>query len=44
MVTFGQSIRGGFFDVVSDCVEKITGKAPRSLRSVFEQYRGAWPA
>ena len=44
MVTFGQSIRGGFFDVVSDCVEKITGRAPRTLRSVFEQYRSAWPA
>jgi NAD(P)H dehydrogenase (quinone) len=44
MVTFGTSIREGYFDEVTDCVERITGKAPRSLRSVFEQYQGAWPA
>jgi len=43
MVTFGQSIREGYFDRVTDCVERITGRPPRSLRSVFEQYRGAWP-
>lgn len=43
MVTFGQSIREGFMDVVSDDVERITGRAPRSLRSVCEQYKGAWP-
>jgi NAD(P)H dehydrogenase (quinone) len=43
MVTFGQSIREGFFDEVTDCVERITGKTPRSLRSVFEQYQDAWP-
>lgn len=43
MVTFGQAIREGYFDVESDAVERITGKKPRTLRSVFEQYRGAWP-
>ena len=43
MDTFGQSIREGFFDEVTDCVERITGMAPRRLRSVFEQYRCAWP-
>ena len=43
MVTFGMSIREGFFDEVSPHVERITGKPPRSLRSVFEQYKGAWP-
>ena len=43
MVTFGQSIREGYFDLVTTCVEDITGRAPRSLRSVFEQYQGAWP-
>lgn len=43
MVTFGQAIREGYFDVESDAVERITGKKPRSLRNVFEQYRGAWP-
>lgn len=44
MVTFGQAIRDGFFDRVTDHVERITGKAPRSLRSVFEQHKAAWPA
>jgi NAD(P)H dehydrogenase (quinone) len=43
MVTFGQAIREGYFDVQSNDVERITGQAPRSLRSVFEQYRGVWP-
>jgi NAD(P)H dehydrogenase (quinone) len=43
MVTFGQSIREGFFDVLSDDVERITGRKPRSLRSVFEQCQGQWP-
>ncbi len=43
MVTFGQAIREGYFDVESDAVERITGQAPRSLRSVFEQYKGMWP-
>lgn len=43
MVTFGQSIRGGFFDEVTDCVERITGRAPRTLRSVLEQYQDLWP-
>ncbi|WP_328598106.1 NAD(P)H-binding protein [Croceibacterium salegens] len=43
MVTFGQSIREGFMDVESNDVERITGRKPRTLRSVMEQYRGAWP-
>jgi NAD(P)H dehydrogenase (quinone) len=43
MVTFGQSIREGFMDVVSNDVERITGRKPRTLRSVLEQYQGAWP-
>ncbi|BBC71938.1 NAD(P)-dependent oxidoreductase [Altererythrobacter sp. B11] len=43
MVTFGQSIREGYFAVRSDDVERITGRPPRSLRSVLEQYQGAWP-
>ena len=44
MVTFGQSIREGFMDVDSDDVERITGRKPRTLRSVCEQYRDSWPA
>ena len=44
MVTFGQSIREGFMDVVSDDVERITGRPPRTLKSVLEQHRHLWPA
>ena len=29
-------------DVASDDVERITGRRPRTLRSVFEQYQSAW--
>ena len=43
MVTFGQSIREGFMDVESHDVERITGRAPRTLRSVMEQYQHLWP-
>lgn len=43
MVTFGQAIRLGHFDVLSDTVERLTGMKPRTLRSVMEQYKGAWP-
>ncbi|WP_338242829.1 SDR family oxidoreductase [Aurantiacibacter hainanensis] len=43
MVTFGQAIREGYFDVITDDVERITGRKPRTLRSVFEQHQGAWP-
>ena len=43
MVTFGQSIREGFMDVESNDVERITGRKPRTLRSVFEQHRHLWP-
>jgi NAD(P)H dehydrogenase (quinone) len=43
MVTFGQSIREGFMDIESNDVERVTGRPPRTLSSVLEQYRGAWP-
>lgn len=43
MVTFGQAIREGYFNVLSDAVERITGRKPRTLRSVFEQYQAEWP-
>jgi NAD(P)H dehydrogenase (quinone) len=43
MVTFGQSIREGFMDVESKDVERITGRKPRTLRSVLEQCRALWP-
>ncbi|MXO65226.1 SDR family oxidoreductase [Altericroceibacterium endophyticum] len=44
MVTFGESIRKGFFSEVTDCVERVTGRKPKSLREVFEENRHLWPA
>jgi NAD(P)H dehydrogenase (quinone) len=41
MVSFERAIREGFFEVISDDVEKLTGRKPRSLRQVFEQHAGA---
>ena len=43
MVTFGQSIREGFFNVVTDHVERITGRKPRTLRDVMLQFKDSWP-
>jgi NAD(P)H dehydrogenase (quinone) len=43
MVTFGRSIREGFFDIRSDSVERITGRKPIPLREIMLRYRGAWP-
>ncbi|MXO70155.1 SDR family oxidoreductase [Alteraurantiacibacter buctensis] len=43
MVTFGQSIREGYFAVLSDDVERVTGRKPRSLSSVMDQHKGEWP-
>ncbi|WP_126174349.1 SDR family oxidoreductase [Altericroceibacterium xinjiangense] len=43
MVTFGQSIREGYFAKVTDVVERVTGRKPRTLRSVLEQYAPTWP-
>ena len=43
MVTFGQAIREGNFAVISDDVERITGRKPRTLRSVLEQFKHTWP-
>lgn len=43
MVTFGQSIREGFFNVVTDHVERITGRKPRTLRDVMLQFKNSWP-
>jgi NAD(P)H dehydrogenase (quinone) len=43
MVTFGQSIREGYFNVLSDSVERLTGRKPRTLRSVLLQFKDSWP-
>ena len=43
MVSFERAIREGFFDVISNDVEKLTGKKPRPLREVLIQYQPMWP-
>jgi NAD(P)H dehydrogenase (quinone) len=43
MVSFERAIREGFFAVLSGDVQKLTGKAPRSLREVMIQYQPMWP-
>jgi NAD(P)H dehydrogenase (quinone) len=43
MVTFGQSIREGYFNVITNHVEKITGRKPRPLREVLSQFQHTWP-
>jgi NAD(P)H dehydrogenase (quinone) len=43
MVSFGQSIREGYFDSQTDCVERITGAKPKGLRAVMEAFRDSWP-
>jgi NAD(P)H dehydrogenase (quinone) len=39
--TFGAAIRTGLLDVRTDAVERLTGRAPRSLREVLEQHTAA---
>lgn len=43
MVSFERSVREGFFAVISDDVETLTGKKPRPLRDVLIQYQSLWP-
>ncbi|MFV0645483.1 MAG: SDR family oxidoreductase [Sphingomonadaceae bacterium] len=44
MVTFGTAIREGYFDRVTDHVEKLTGRAPRPLGDVMKEFQPQWPA
>jgi NAD(P)H dehydrogenase (quinone) len=44
MVTFGTAIREGYMDVVSDTVERLTGRAPTPLRTLLEAAAPRWPA
>jgi NAD(P)H dehydrogenase (quinone) len=37
MVTFGQAIRGGWLAIISDDVEKLTGRKARSVRQMIEE-------
>lgn len=41
MVSFERAIREGHFDVVSGDVQRLTGRAPRTLRQVFETHAAA---
>jgi NAD(P)H dehydrogenase (quinone) len=43
MVTFGQSIREGYFDKRTDHVERLTGRKPKSLREVMLAFQDSWP-
>jgi NAD(P)H dehydrogenase (quinone) len=44
MVSFGRSIREGFFDVLTDHVERITDRKPKPLRDVLLAHRHLWPS
>lgn len=44
MVTFGQAIREGYMDIVSDTVERLTGRPPTPLRTRMEAAAPGWPA
>jgi len=43
MVTFGASIREGYFDVQTDAVERITGRKPKPLYDVMVAMKDGWP-
>src|SRR5918994_7138009 len=39
IASYGRAIHEGYIDQISDAVENLTGRAPRSLREVFEAHR-----
>src|SRR5687768_1883189 len=39
IASYGRAIREGYIDQISDAVENLTGRPPRSLREVFEAHR-----
>ena len=43
MVSFGRMIREGHLDVVTDVVERFTGRKPKSLRQLMIERRSTWP-
>ena len=43
MVTFGRSIREGYFDKLTPHVRELTGRDPKPLREVMLKYRAQWP-
>jgi NAD(P)H dehydrogenase (quinone) len=44
MVSFGRSIREGYFDVLTDHVERLTGRKPIALHDVMLSHKDSWPA
>jgi NAD(P)H dehydrogenase (quinone) len=44
MVTFGRSIREGYFEKCTPHVKQITGRDPRPLREVLLAHQHLWPA
>lgn len=43
MVTFGQAIREGYFAKLTDNVERIAKRPPKTLRDVMIANQSAWP-
>jgi NAD(P)H dehydrogenase (quinone) len=43
MVTFGRSIREGYFDKLTGHVRQITGRTPKTLREVMLAFKPQWP-
>lgn len=43
MVTYEVAIRDGYFDVINDNVEKLTGRKPRGLEEVLQEAKSSWP-
>ncbi|HEX5699118.1 MAG TPA: hypothetical protein VFX77_00605 [Rubrobacter sp.] len=39
IASYGRAIREGYIDQISDAVENLTGRTPRSMREVFEAHR-----
>jgi len=44
MISFEQAIRGGYFAAISDDVQKLTGKRPRSMREIIMAHRHLYKA
>ncbi len=39
ILSYEQGVRGNWFALLSDDVEKLTGRKPQSIRQLFDQYR-----
>jgi NAD(P)H dehydrogenase (quinone) len=43
MVSLGRAIRAGELSAVTDTVEKLTGRRPKSLRELMIEKAPSWP-